>query len=105
MQNAALFLSKEILDELELTVEDIETGAVTVDDLLKSCLIPAAARLTGVLVGARSNPLLEPTPQVCGTRAPAPARQRESSPPRGCVRTLAVPLLLARACDSSASLL
>lgn len=62
--NAALFISVLILEELELSKEDIESGSVTADDLLASCLIPDAARLTGVVKGTKLNPLLEAVPAV-----------------------------------------
>jgi hypothetical protein len=62
--NAALFISTLILEELELTKDDIESGSVTAQDLLSSCLIPDAARLTGVFKGTRANPLLEAVPAV-----------------------------------------
>lgn len=64
MPTAAMFISLAMLEKLELDVEDIESGDITSTDLLESCLIPEAARITGVWKGTMRNPALPVPDQI-----------------------------------------
>lgn len=61
---AAMFISLAMLERLELDVEDIESGEITSTDLLESCLIPEAARITGVWKGTMRKPALPVPDQI-----------------------------------------
>lgn len=60
----ALLISKDILDDLDITAEILHSGEVTVTDVLASGLVPHAARLTGVMKGAKPNPALDIRPHM-----------------------------------------
>lgn len=61
---AAMFISLAMLERLELDVEDIESGEITSTDLLESCLIPEAARITGVWKGTMRKDALPVPDQI-----------------------------------------
>ncbi|KAG8465019.1 hypothetical protein KFE25_012382 [Diacronema lutheri] len=64
LPQAAMLISTSMLERLALTVADIEAGEITSTDLLKSGLMPEAARVTGVWAGTRENPMLEVPEQI-----------------------------------------
>jgi hypothetical protein len=86
LPRAALFISTRLLEQLDLSVEDIESGEITTTDVLRSGLIPEAARITGVWAGTKHNPLVEAPEQITlvggQSRKMAPATALAEAGPR-----------------------
>lgn len=73
LAGAALLVSADVLEEIDVTADDVSAGMISTLDILSSGYLPFVAEYTGVFEGTKVNPMLAAVDcvTIVGTHSPS----------------------------------